>query len=47
MISPIFFAWVMGLGSKVRIVSPASVRDSFIAELRATIDSYDGGGEDA
>lgn len=39
--SPNFYAWVMSFGSKMRIVSPASVREEFLRELRATLEGYE------
>jgi len=41
-VSPIFFAWVMGFGSGVKIISPSEVRDEFLRELRLTLSNYDG-----
>ena len=39
-VSPVFYAWVMGFGSKIKIISPEGVRSEFLRELRATIDNY-------
>lgn len=38
--SPMFYAWVMGFGSRMEILSPPSVREEFINELRATLNKY-------
>ena len=40
-VSPNFFAWLMSLGPKIRIIEPKSVRDSFVAELSATLGGYE------
>ena len=39
-VSPQFFAWVFGFGDEVEILSPASVRDAFAAQLGATEKRY-------
>ena len=41
-ISPQFFAWVLGFGSDLRIVTPDSVRQEFASKLREIAENYDG-----
>jgi predicted DNA-binding transcriptional regulator YafY len=41
MVSPTFFAWVLGFGAKVEIVSPQSVRDELLSNLRKMAERYE------
>ncbi|MBQ4071837.1 MAG: WYL domain-containing protein [Clostridia bacterium] len=41
MVSPTFFAWILGFGDKVRILSPDGVCDELLATLKKTIALYD------
>ena len=41
MVSPTFFAWVMGFGKDVRILSPVSVRDELRDIILSTLMLYD------
>ncbi len=40
MVSPTFFAWVLGFGADIRIISPAKVVDEFLSNLREISDNY-------
>lgn len=40
MISPTFFAWVLGFGKDIRILSPQSVVDKFLSVLREISGNY-------
>lgn len=40
-VSPVFFAWVMGFGGRMRILSPNDVRSEYMSSLRALMDGYD------
>ena len=40
MISPNFFAWVLGFGKDMRIVSPEAVREELLMRLRDTMEVY-------
>lgn len=41
LVSPTFFAWVLGFGAKAEIISPASVREELRSNLRKMIERYD------
>ena len=40
MISPNFFAWVLGFGGDMRIIAPAAVRSEMLEILKATMEIY-------
>lgn len=40
MISPNFFAWVLGFGKDMRIIAPDAVREELLARLRDTMEVY-------
>ena len=40
MISPNFFAWVLGFGKDMRIIAPESVREEMLSRLRDTMEIY-------
>jgi len=41
-VSPMFFSWLAGFSNRVRILSPASVREDFCSWLRTTLSAYEG-----
>lgn len=41
MVSPTFFAWVLGFGADMRIVSPDSVKNEFLKNLIITMKNYE------
>ncbi len=41
-VSPQFFAWLCGLGDKIKIQAPRDVKDEFIEYIQKIKDSYDG-----
>ena len=41
MISPNFFAWVLGFGKDMRIIAPEAVRKELLERLRDTMEVYD------
>ena len=40
MVSPTFFAWVLGFGEDMRIISPASVREDLKDSLKRVYEYY-------
>lgn len=40
-ISPQFFAWIFGLGDKVKILSPDFVSQEYASQLKATLQNYE------
>ncbi|MBQ8371614.1 MAG: WYL domain-containing protein [Clostridia bacterium] len=40
-VSPVFFAWVMSFGGRMRILSPSDVRAEFIHTLKTLMEGYD------
>ena len=40
MLSPQFYAWVFGLGDKMRILEPKSVADEFSQRIRSISELY-------
>ena len=41
MVSPTFFAWVLGFGADMRIISPDSVKNEFLENLLGTMKNYE------
>ena len=41
MVSPTFFAWVLGFGGRMKIISPDSVAEELLAVAKAAIASYE------
>ena len=41
MISPNFFAWVLGFGKDMRIIAPEAVREELISRIKDTLEAYD------
>lgn len=41
MVSPTFFAWVLGFGERMKIVSPQSVADALVATAKGALSLYD------
>ncbi len=39
-VSPVFFAWVMSFGGRMRIISPSSVRQEFVQALQTIMEGY-------
>ena len=40
-VSPTFLSWVMGFGSKMRILSPPQAREALAALCRETLAQYE------
>jgi predicted DNA-binding transcriptional regulator YafY len=41
MISPNFFAWVLGFGKNMRIIAPEAVKEEMLQRLRDMVEIYD------
>lgn len=41
MVSPTFFAWILGFGGDMRIIAPTAVREELLKRLRDTLEIYD------
>ena len=42
MVSPNFFAWVLGFGDEIRIVAPESLKDEFVEKINKISKNYSG-----
>ena len=40
MISPNFYAWILGFGNDVRIISPQEIRNEFVEKLKEILQNY-------
>ena len=39
-VSPLFFTWIMNFGSDIKIISPHSVIDEFLATAKKAVEQY-------